>query len=231
MPIFHIEPDEIFFPPVFLAEEDGLLGVGGDLAPARLMAGYRNGIFPWFNEDDPILWYSPDPRMVLYPDGLRITQSMARVLKSGVFRVTFDTDFAAVLRGCASTPRRGQQGTWLSAQMQEAYIALHTLGYAHSVEVWQGHDTDTPLLVGGLYGVALGRYFCGESMFSRVSNASKTGFIALAQRLFAQGFAMIDCQVYTDHLASLGATETPREAFIAALEEAIGDGGKLYLGA
>ena len=182
----------------------------------RLMLAYRSGIFPWYAEEDPILWYSPDPRMVLYPSDLKISKSMRPVLNQQRFRITFDTAFAEVLHACASTPRPGQDGTWLTIEMQEAYKALHRKGYAHSIEAWQEDR-----LVGGLYGVSIGKCFFGESMFASEPNASKAAFIALVQLLHKAEFAFIDCQVYTDHLASLGASEIPRTTFLAELKQAI----------
>ena len=170
MPIFQLD-EEIWFPPVAMAEPDGLLALGGDLSLERLLLAYQNGIFPWYNEDEPILWWSPNPRMVLYPSDLKVSKSMKQVLRSGRFRVTFDQAFEAVIRNCAGKERNGSTETWIVPEMIAAYIRLHQAGYAHSVEVWNG-DT----LAGGLYGVAMGKVFGGESMFSHESNASKTGF-------------------------------------------------------
>lgn len=218
MPVFQLSK-QYLFPPVQLSEPDGLLAVGGDLMPERLLLAYQNGIFPWYNDDEPILWWSPNPRMVLYPAEIKVSKSMRQVLRSGRFRVTIDGAFADVIAACAQTDRDGQPSTWIVPDMERAYNQLHELGYAHSVEVWNGKK-----LVGGLYGVDLGKVFCGESMFSLESNASKTGFITLVKWLQAQGYHFIDCQTYTSHLASLGAREIPREQFLDELGNALADG-------
>ena len=189
-------------------EPNGLLAAGADLSPERILAAYAEGIFPWFGEEDPILWWSPDPRMVLYVNEVHVSRSLAKVLRAGRFRVTLDTAFPAVVRACAEA-RRDHEGTWITAEMEEAYVRLFELGHGHSVEVWQGEA-----LVGGLYGVALGRMFFGESMFSRVSNASKAALVRLARQLGAWDMPMIDCQMSTPHLASLGARDIPRADFI-----------------
>jgi len=202
------------FPPVETASEElgGLLAVGGDLAPDRLLEAYRNGIFPWGTYEGYPLWYSPDPRMVLYPDEFRLTRSLRKTLRSERFEVRFDTDFPAVIAGCSETPRPGQDGTWISPDMMSAYIRLHELGWAHSVESYcEGQ------LVGGLYGLAIGRMFYGESMFSRVTDASKIAFAHLIAQLNAQKIGLIDCQMRTDHLASLGGREIPRRTFLSEL--------------
>ena len=191
-----------------LREPNGLLAAGGDLSPERLLAAYSEGIFPWFGEEDPILWWSPDPRMVLRVGEAHVSRSLNKVLKSGRFRVTLDTAFAEVVRGCAEA-RRDHEGTWITPEMEYAYIRLAELGYAHSVEAWQGDR-----LVGGLYGVALGRMFFGESMFTRVSDASKVALVCLANQLERWGFPIIDCQMSTPHLASLGARDIPRSDFL-----------------
>lgn len=198
------------FPPVdeALIEPNGLLAAGGDLSPGRLLDAYRRGIFPWFNEDDPVLWWSPDPRMVLFPRELHMARTLRRVIRSGQFSVTLDRAFDAVLEGCAA-PRSNQDGTWISEDMMHAYSNLARLGFAHSVETWEGGE-----LVGGLYGVALGRVFYGESMFSRQSNASKVALAYLARQLERWSFLLIDCQMATGHLASLGARELPRREFL-----------------
>lgn len=188
-------------------DPDGLLAVGGDLTPARLLNAYRRGIFPWFGEHDPILWWSPDPRMVLFPDRLRISRSLAKTLRKNRFRVSFDQAFSRVIRACAG-PRGNEPDTWLSAEMIQAYEQLHKRGIAHSAEVWLGDE-----LVGGLYGIALGRIFFGESMFSRISDASKVAFVQLVKRLQRAGYELIDCQVYTQHLESLGAELILRSEF------------------
>jgi len=213
----HIPPyfltEKLEFPPVHAANSDGLLAVGGDLSPERLLLAYRNGIFPWFNEDSLILWWSPDPRMILFPGKVKISKSMRKVFKSNAFRLTRNTCFEEIIEACAQTKRGNQEGTWITDTMKEAYILLHQKGFAVSYEVWKA-DT----LVGGLYGIDLGDVFCGESMFSSVSNASKYAFIQLAKDLEAKNYRFMDCQVYTKHLASLGAEEIEREKFIALLQ-------------
>jgi leucyl/phenylalanyl-tRNA--protein transferase len=206
-----------FFPPVetALVDPNGLLAMGGDLSVARLLDAYRHGIFPWFNPGEPILWWSPDPRMVLVPGEVRVTRSLAKRIRNAGFEVRVDTAFAEVMRACAA-PREGESGTWISPAMVAAYTRLHQAGYAHSVETW--HDGR---LVGGLYGVAIGRMFYGESMFSREPDASKVALVRLAQQLQQWGFGLIDCQMETSHLASLGARTMPRAAFIARLAELV----------
>ena len=198
------------FPPVETALRDpnGLLAAGGDLSPTRLLEAYASGIFPWFGDDDPLLWWSPDPRMVLYVTELHVSRSLRRVVRSGRFRVTLDRAFPEVMAACAE-PRPGQDGTWITADMTDAYTNLARLGYAHSVEAWLDGA-----LVGGLYGVAIGRMFFGESMFARVSDASKVAFVHLAGQLERWSVPLIDCQMATRHLASLGAREIPRAEFI-----------------
>ena len=206
--------DALVFPAVerALREPKGLLCAGGDLSAERLLAAYRQGIFPWFSAGDPILWWSPDPRMVLFPEEFRIARSLRRTLRSRRFEVRLDSAFAEVIRACAETPRAGQPGTWITREMQDAYCRLFELGFAHSVESWEDGR-----LVGGLYGIAIGRMYYGESMFSRVSNASKVAAAHLARFLTAKGFGMIDCQMHTAHLASLGAREIPRAEFLRRL--------------
>ena len=206
------------FPPLSqsLGEPNGLLCAGGDLSPARIVDAYRQGIFPWFSAGEPILWWSPDPRMVLFPAEFRISRSLRRTLRAGHYEVRLDSAFPDVIRACAETPRPGQPGTWITAEMQRAYRQLFELGIAHSVEVWVDRR-----LVGGLYGLALGRMFYGESMFARVSDASKIAAAHLARFLETQGFGMIDCQMNTPHLASLGAREIPRCDFIARLQQLV----------
>ena len=198
------------FPPVAAALRDpnGLLAAGADLSPQRLLDAYARGVFPWFNEGDPILWWSPDPRMVLFTGELHVSRSLRRVVQSGTFRVTADTAFGQVMAGCAG-PRSEQDGTWITGDMADAYRRLAGMGAAHSVEVWLDDA-----LVGGLYGVAIGRMFFGESMFSRVSNASKVALVQLVRQLHAWGFELIDCQMSTAHLASMGAREIPRQEFV-----------------
>ncbi len=211
MPVFQLSND-ILFPPPELAREDGLLAVGGDLSVPRLLLAYQMGIFPWYSPGEPILWWSPDPRMVLFPDQLKVSRSLAKTLRHAGLGVTFDTAFAQVIQACALTPRAGQSGTWISAAMQQAYRQLHELGYAHSVETWHAGK-----LVGGLYGVALGRAFFGESMFSHRSDASKIALVHLCRFLMQHDFGIIDCQMETKHLASLGARPIPRDDFLARL--------------
>jgi len=214
MPVFHLRPD-LIFPPPELASPEGVLAVGGDLSPERLLLAYRMGIFPWYGEEEPILWWSPDPRFVLLPAELNVSRSMRQLLKKDLFRVTFDRSFREVVEGCRR-PRKDRSGTWIHEEMAEAYDELHRLGYAHSVEVWEGGE-----VVGGLYGVSLGRCFFGESMFTKVSNASKMALIVLARKLHALGFVLIDCQVYTDHLRSLGARMVPRSLFLRMLADGL----------
>jgi leucyl/phenylalanyl-tRNA--protein transferase len=206
------------FPPVSkaLVEPDGLLCAGGDLAPARLLAGYRRGIFPWFSPGQPILWWSPDPRMVLFPKELKVSRSLAKTVRNRGFRITFDTRFAEVAARCASNGMRAFEGTWISPEMHAAYVQLHEQHYAHSVEVWRGDE-----LVGGLYGIALGTIFFGESMFSAERDASKVALYWLVQALLSCHVRLIDCQVATEHLFSLGARLLPRAEFMAHLEAGI----------
>ncbi len=203
------------FPPVELAlrEPDGLLAVGGDLSPARLIAAYRQSIFPWYSEDQPILWWSPDPRAVLFPEALHLSRSLRKVIRQNRFDVTFDQDFEGVVTACAE-PRAYEQETWISPEIFEAYVTLHRRGEAHSVEAWQAGR-----LVGGLYGVAIGQIFFGESMFSRESNASKVAFVHLARQLQRWGYRLIDCQVSSEHLQSLGAIDIPRSEFLSLLKQ------------
>ncbi len=214
MAIFSLSRD-VAFPPPELAEPDGLLAIGGDLSPRRLLLAYRMGIFPWYAPGTPILWWSPDPRLVLFPQELKISHSLRRVLKKGRFHVTFDAAFRAVIEACALVRMRKGEETWLVPEMIEAYDRLHRLGAAHSVESWVDGK-----LVGGLYGVAIGRVFFGESMFSVVADASKVALVHLVERLKAFDFAFIDCQVTTGHLKRLGAREIPRSEFLKKLHEA-----------
>lgn len=207
MPIFALN-EEIVFPPVRLAEPSGILAVGGDLSPERLLLAYRNGIFPWYSDGDPIIWWSPDPRFVLFPEELYVSKTMRQVLKRKLFDITLDRDFRGVIQGCQE-PRKKERGTWITEEMMEAYIGLHELGFAHSVEAWQDGE-----LAGGLYGISLGRCFFGESMFARVSNASKAAFIVLVRSLRELGFLIIDSQVYTGHLETLGARHISRGEYI-----------------
>lgn len=211
---FYFLDDRLEFPPVATANADGLLAVGGDLSPERLLLAYTNGIFPWFNDDDLILWWTPDPRMVLFPHKVKISKSMRKVIQGGKFKLTTNSAFEEVLDHCAKQKRKGQQGTWITKNMKKAYLDLYAKGFAKSYEVWQDKE-----LVGGLYGVDLGTVFCGESMFSKVSNASKYAFIKLAEELNSKNYDLIDCQVHTQHLESLGAEEIPRDTFIEILEK------------
>lgn len=211
------------FPPLVKAlnEPNGLLAVGGDLSVERLKSAYSLGIFPWYNEGEPILWWSPDPRMVLFPAELKVSRSLRKVIANGGFEIRADSSFREVMQGCAG-PRKGQASTWISPAMIEAYSTLHELGIAHSVETWiEGR------LAGGLYGVALGRVFFGESMFSRASNASKIAFVHLVKQLERWGFGMIDCQMKTAHLASFGAREIPRKEFSQKLKELVNCPGRI----
>jgi leucyl/phenylalanyl-tRNA--protein transferase len=215
MPIYLLS-EKLIFPSPRLAREDGLLAIGGDLSPQRLLLAYRMGIFPWFTEGEPILWWSPDPRLVLYPADLRVSRSLRRTLKRNLYRVTADRAFERVIRECAVVRLEKGEPTWIVEEMVAAYDRLHRAGYSHSVEVWQGRH-----LVGGLYGVSLGRCFFGESMFSRARDASKVGLVALTRFLADHDFEIIDCQVTTAHLLRLGACEVPRDHFLTALENAL----------
>jgi leucyl/phenylalanyl-tRNA--protein transferase len=215
VPIYRL-PREIAFPDPGRAEADGLLAVGGDLSPERLVAAYAAGIFPWYSDGSPILWWSPDPRLVLDPAWLHVPRSLARTVRRGRYRVTADRAFAEVIRRCATACRPGQDGTWITEEMEQAYVALHQLGLAHSFEAWEGEA-----LAGGLYGVSLGAAFFGESMFADRPDASKVAFVRSIEWLAAQGVRLVDCQVRTEHLVSLGAREVPRRAFLARLEDAL----------
>ena len=215
MPVFRLTK-ALLFPPCHYAEPDGLLAIGGDLSPERLLLAYKLGIFPWYSEHTPILWWSPDPRLVLFPHELRISKSLHRVIKKNIFRVTVDQSFRQVIEQCAEV-RRGQgEGTWILPEMLDAYCLLHRLGHAHSVESWFDGE-----LVGGLYGVVLGRVFFGESMFTKKTDASKVAFVYLARMLQQWRFHLIDCQVSTRHLMNFGAREIPRSDFLARLTTAI----------
>lgn len=208
---------DLSFPPLdkALIEPNGLLAAGGDLSPERLLAAYSQGVFPWFNEDDPILWWSPDPRMVLFPNELKISRSLNKTLRKGNYKICADSDFFQVMQACAE-PRQGQSGTWIHPEMIAAYVALHELRLAHSVELWKDGQ-----LVGGLYGIAIGKMFFGESMFSRETDASKIAFVHLVRQLASWGFGMIDCQMKTAHLASFGAREIPRKEFSQKLDQLV----------
>lgn len=203
--------DELWFPPFEFATRDGLLAVGGDLSVDRLLLAYRSGIFPWYSEGEPILWWSPDPRMVLFPKRLKVSKSLLRLIQKNEFSITFNTAFADVIRKCAAIEREGQADTWITNDMVDVYQKLHELGHAHSVEVWRDDK-----LVGGLYGIDLPeqKVFCGESMFSKESNASKVAFYYLIKKLKAEEYTIVDCQVHTRHLESLGAEEIPRTEFL-----------------
>ena len=211
------------FPPVntALSTPNGLLAAGGDLSPQRLIEAYQRGIFPWFNEGEPVLWWSPDPRMVLFPGELKISRSLGKTLKKAGYEIRVDSAFPEVLKGCAA-PRNGRAGTWIHHEVIAAYNSLHEAGFAHSIELWMSGE-----LVGGLYGVALGKMFFGESMFSRVSDASKIAFVHLVRQLERWGFEMIDCQMKTAHLASLGGREIPRTEFGQKLKELVNYPGRI----
>lgn len=208
--------EDLIFPSPDDAEPDGLLAVGGDLSAQRLLLAYSMGIFPWYSEGQPILWWSPDPRLILELEEFHISRRFAQILRRGTFRVTFDQDFRSVIHACASVDRPAQDGTWITPAMEAAYVALHELGFAHSVETWTEDR-----LVGGVYGVSLGRAFFGESMFSRVSNASKAALAGLVRRLDSWSFHFLDAQVTTRHMLSLGAKEVPRVVFLERLEQAL----------
>ncbi|MCV6630066.1 MAG: leucyl/phenylalanyl-tRNA--protein transferase [Flavobacteriaceae bacterium] len=204
--------NEMIFPPISQATSDGIVALGGDLRAARLLLAYRSGIFPWYEEGSPILWWSPDPRMVLFPQDLKVSKSMRQFLRKSRYYITENQAFEQVISHCAKVARSGQEGTWITQDMQAGYLELHRRGIAKSVEVWEDHR-----LVAGLYGVDLGHVFCGESMFSLRPNASKQAFVYLVRQLDSKAYKLIDCQVYTDHLASLGAKEIPREVFLSYL--------------
>jgi leucyl/phenylalanyl-tRNA--protein transferase len=215
MPIYRLIK-EVIFPPAEEADPSGLLAVGGDLSSERLLEAYRLGIFPWYSENDPILWWSPDPRLVLDLGDFKISRSLRKILKKEIFRVTIDQAFVEVIRGCATVAREGQPGTWITDEMHEAYARLHKLGYAHSVETWFKGE-----LAGGLYGVSLGKAFFGESMFHTRTDASKVALAALVERLKSWGFHFIDAQMTTEHLLRLGAKELPRRIFLKRLAGAL----------
>ncbi|MEP5611576.1 MAG: leucyl/phenylalanyl-tRNA--protein transferase [Cyclobacteriaceae bacterium] len=211
MPIYLLTED-LVFPPVEGAV-DGIVAIGGDLSPERLVLAYQSGIFPWYSAGDPITWWSMDPRFVLYPDRLHTSRSMKAILRREEFSVTFNQNFPEVINHCKSMPRNGQGGTWITDEMREAYVRLHELGHAKSVEVWKNSE-----LVGGMYGIDLGSVFCGESMFSKVSNASKVALIMFIRKFKEEGGRLFDCQVHTDHLESMGAEEIPRSEFLRYLK-------------
>lgn len=217
-----LEAEDQSFPPVQTALQDpnGLLAIGGELSPQRLLQAYSQGIFPWFSEGDPLLWWSPDPRMVLLPDEMRVSRSLAKRLRRQDYDIRVDQDFRAVIEACALVPRPGQQGTWITPPMIEAYCELHRLGYARCIEVWINNE-----LAGGLYGVHIGGVFFAESMFHRVRDASKIAFVHMVRVLQQQGCGMMDCQMHTAHLQSLGAREIGRAEFIARLRVLLGEDG------
>jgi leucyl/phenylalanyl-tRNA--protein transferase len=215
MPVFQL-PDNFIFPPPEYAEPDGLLAVGGDLSEKRLLLAYSMGIFPWYSEGSPILWWSPDPRLVLIPEELRISRSLRQVINKNTFKVTMDAAFEDVIRSCADIHKKKYGGTWITGEMIDAYINLYNSGFAHSVESW--HEGE---LAGGLYGVSMGGAFFGESMFNKKPNASKVAFVYLVQQLIKWGFRLIDCQVTTGHLMSFGAKEIPRSEFMEKLKQAL----------
>ncbi|MCK5484705.1 MAG: leucyl/phenylalanyl-tRNA--protein transferase [Desulfobacterales bacterium] len=215
MPVYLLS-DNLIFPSPQLAPQEGLLAVGGDLSQERLLLAYRMGIFPWYSKDEPIMWWSPDPRLVLYPSELKVSKSLKKTIKKRLFQVTVDQAFESVIKACAQSRTRMQEGTWIVNDMIAAYCNLHESGLAHSVETWQAGK-----LTGGLYGVSLGKCFFGESMFTRTSNASKVAFVALVELLKTLNFNLIDCQVTTAHLLSFGAREIPRTRFLKELEKSL----------
>ena len=216
--MFLLDSEEIAFPdPALYDFEGGLLAMGGDLSPERIWFAYQNGIFPWFNPEDDILWWCPDPRFVLLPEDLKISKSMKKILREGKFTFTENKCFEEVMKNCQAAERKGQDGTWITDEMIKAYSTLHRYGKAKSIEVWENDE-----LVGGLYGVDLGHIFCGESMFAKVSNASKAGFIYFVEK-YKNQYELIDCQVYTEHLASLGAKEIPKRGFLKILKQNFSD--------
>lgn len=223
MPIYLLG-ESTRFPAAENANREGIVAVGGDLSPERLLNAYAGGIFPWYSDGDPILWWSPSPRMVLFPGELHVSKSMRKLLQKEPpwFQWTVDRHFREVIENCRTTPRKGQAGTWITNEMREAYICLHRLGFGHSLEVWQGKE-----LVGGIYGLSLGKCFFGESMFSKVHNASKFAFITLARQLLKMEFLMLDCQVPSEHLKTLGAREIPRKEFLGLLKQGLQSGTRV----
>ena len=216
MPVYLL-PEEPVFPPPSEAEPDGLLAIGGDLSPERLLKSYTDGIFPWFRDEDDLFWFSPDPRLVLYPDEIKISSSLHRLIKGGKFKVSTDTAFEQVIQACADAPRKGQDGSWIDQDFINAYTRLHRLGFAHSFETFYNDE-----LIGGLYGVSIGRAFFGESMFHKVNNASKVAFVYLVMKIKTWQFHFIDCQVETDLLTGLGAKPVPRTEYLERLKTAVG---------
>lgn len=221
MPLFRLSPEHNLFPPVQLSEPEGLLAVGGDLSCARLVEAYRNGIFPWYEEGSPILWWSPDPRSVILPGGLHVPRSVDRLLKRNCFSFSINRAFGEVIQNCARSFRPGQDGTWLLPEMRAAYILFHKKGYAHSIEAWQDGE-----LAGGFYGVAIGRAFFGESMFYRKGDASKAAFAWFARRFFASGHRFIDCQQDTEHMRRFGSELMDRQDFMTLLSAAVKEDGE-----
>lgn len=215
MPVYLLGPEPVF-PPVELAEPEGLLAIGGDLSSTRLIEAYKRGIFPWYEPGGPILWWSPDPRLVLFPDELHVSRRLARTLRQGRFETRYDTAFPQVIRACATTFRPGEEGTWITPEMQAAYIRLHEMGVAHCMECWLGER-----LVGGIYGIKLGRIFFGESMFHHETDASKVAFVSLVERLKAEGVTLLDSQVTTGHVQRLGAREIPRSEFMRLVRQGV----------
>ena len=215
MPVYQLS-ENLIFPSPYLASKEGLLAIGGDLSPNRLLLAYSNGIFPWYSEDEPILWWSPDPRLVLYPAELKVSRSLKKVFKQDIFAVTLDRAFREVITECAQVRLENHEGTWIVDDMVQAYCRLHDSGFAHSVEAWQDNR-----LVGGLYGVSLGKCFFGESMFTRITNASKVALVALVEHLGQLDFAFIDCQITTAHLTRFGAREISRAHYLDELAEAL----------
>ncbi|WP_027360130.1 leucyl/phenylalanyl-tRNA--protein transferase [Desulforegula conservatrix] len=216
MPVFYLSENKQTFPPPFLADQTGLLAVGGDLSVQRLITAYSSGIFPWYNEDEPILWWSPDPRLVLFPDEIHISRSLAKAIRKNVYEISVDKAFKDVITKCRDVHTETKSGTWLVDEMLAAYVLLHELGYAHSVEAWKGEE-----LVGGLYGVSIGKCFFGESMFSTSDNSSKVAFAVFTKWLAKMDFEIIDCQVATKYLSSFGAREIPRKEFLGLLEKTV----------
>ncbi len=215
MPLFRLSK-RIDFPPAWLARSDGLLCIGGDLSPQRLLLAYKNGIFPWFSMDEPFLWWSPDPRLVLFPEEINISKSLKKKIKKNLLTVTIDNAFEQTIRSCAKPRKKEHEGTWLVDEMIDAYIQLHNMGYAHSIEIWRGNK-----LVGGLYGICLGGSFFGESMFSFENDASKIALVALSNYLKKQRFDLIDCQVTTTHLLNMGACEISRNSFLDIINKSV----------
>ena len=223
MSIFLLDQHKNIFPHPYLADRDGFLAMGGDLSPQRLLSAYQAGIFPWYNDNTPILWFSTYPRLVLYPQKLKVSKSMKQLLNKKTFTVTIDTAFQSVIESCAKQSRTNQDGTWITTDLKKSFLELHEMGYAHSVEIWEGED-----LVGGLYGLSMGKVFYGESMFAKKSNASKYGFISLVRLLQEKSFTLIDCQQDTPHLRSFGAELISKEKFLQSLKYNSFEKGHIY---